>query len=134
MQDALTTSAGAQVESKRPWGTRSVNKKHFFSECMVMCWHSCPGVPGSSSLEVFQSCGPEGCGQWARWCGLELNFGILEDSLNLNDSTIVWKETLITSTGVQVKETGRLQQHHTWQRHGGWFLISAYSLCYFSHS
>lgn len=76
-------------------------------------------MPGSSSLEVFQSCGIEGCGQCAGCCGLELDLEILEDFFNLDDSRIIWKETLITSAGVQEEEMGRLQQHHVQQRHGG---------------
>ena len=37
-------------------------------------------------------CGPEGRGQWARWGGLGLDFGISEVFSNLNDSVILFRD------------------------------------------
>ena len=48
-------------------------------------------VVGSPSLEVFKDwrCGTEGCGQWARWDGLGLDWGILVVFSNLTGSVIL---------------------------------------------
>ena len=53
-------------------GFRLDTGKHFFSEGVVMQWHSCPGsggvtVPGG--VQELWRCGTEGRGQWA-WRGV----------------------------------------------------------------
>ena len=48
-------------------------------------------VVGSPSLEVFQNrvdVAPEGCGQWAWWGGLGLDYVILVVSSSFTDSVI----------------------------------------------
>jgi len=64
-------------------------RRNFFSERVVLHWHSCPGrgavtVPGGAQ-ELWRR-GSEGCGQWAWGDGLVVGPDDLRDLSNLCDS------------------------------------------------
>ena len=66
-------------------------RKHFFSDRVVMQWHSCTGsgavtVPGG--VPEPWRCGTEGCGCWAWWGGLGLDLEISEVFSSLSDSVL----------------------------------------------
>ena len=70
----------AALTNSSIWPTRG-NPETFRKSSQVptqaLIW-SAQGVLGSPSLEVFQSCGTEGHGQWAWRAELDLGLGILE--------------------------------------------------------
>ena len=54
----INRMVGREYGPKLCWGESGwVMGKHFFSQRAVLQWHSCPGVVGSPSLQVFQSRG-----------------------------------------------------------------------------
>ena len=67
-------------------------RKHFFSDRVVMQWHSCTGsgavtVPGG--VPEPWRCGTERCGCWAWWGGLGLDLEISEVFSSLSDSKVI---------------------------------------------
>ena len=76
-------------------------KKNFFSERVVMQWHSCPGSGGvtihGGAPEQWR-CGTEGRGQWARWGGVGMGIFVvffnLSDFMNCSEINLIYTEMI----------------------------------------